>query len=80
MALMASRYEGLPLVLLDAKSWSLPVVAYDCPTCPQEIINQGLDGFLVPMNDKATSGAHGSACQRRCALLRHESKHKNYRS
>lgn len=54
MALMTSRYEGLPLVLLEAKSWSLPVVAYDCPTGPQEIINQGQDGFLVPMNDKAT--------------------------
>lgn len=54
MALMTSRYEGLPLVLLEAKSWSLPVVAYDCPTGPQEIINQGEDGFLVPMNDKTT--------------------------
>lgn len=53
MVLMTSRYEGLPLVLLEAKSWSLPVVAYDCPTGPQEIINPGLDGFLVAMNDKA---------------------------
>lgn len=53
MALMTSRYEGLPLVLLEAKSWSLPVVAYDCPTGPQEIINHQQDGFLVAMNDKA---------------------------
>ena len=53
MALMTSRYEGLPLVLLEAKSWSLPVVAYDCPTGPQEIVNHQQDGFLVAMNDKA---------------------------
>lgn len=53
MALMTSRYEGLPLVLLEAKSWSLPVVAYDCPTGPQEIINHQQDGFLIAMNDKA---------------------------
>lgn len=53
MALMTSRYEGLPLVLLEAKSWSLPVVAYDCPTGPQEIINDDQDGFLIAMNDKA---------------------------
>ncbi|MEW5290081.1 glycosyltransferase [Erwinia papayae] len=53
MALMTSRYEGLPLVLLEAKSWALPVVAYDCPTGPQEIINNNQDGFLVAMNDRA---------------------------
>lgn len=52
MALMTSRYEGLPLVLLEAKSWSLPVVAYDCPTGPKEIINHQQDGFLIPMNNK----------------------------
>jgi len=52
MALMTSRYEGLPLVLLEAKSWALPVVAYDCPTGPQEIINDSQDGFLVAMNDR----------------------------
>lgn len=54
MALMTSRYEGLPLVLLEAKSWALPVVAYDCPTGPQEIINNNEDGFLVAMNDRAS--------------------------
>lgn len=45
--LMTSRYEGLPMVLLEAKSWSLPTIAYDCETGPREIINDNIDGFLV---------------------------------
>lgn len=52
MLLMTSRYEGLPLALLEAKSWSLPVIAYDCPTGPREIIEDEKDGFLIPLNDK----------------------------
>ncbi len=49
--LMTSYYEGMPLVLLEAKSWSLPVIAYDCPTGPREIIANDIDGYLIPDND-----------------------------
>lgn len=52
MLLMTSRYEGLPLVLLEAKSWALPAIAYDCPTGPREIIENEQDGYLVAMNNK----------------------------
>lgn len=45
--LMTSRYEGLPMVLLEAKAWCLPTISYDCQTGPREVINDGVDGFLI---------------------------------
>jgi amylovoran biosynthesis glycosyltransferase AmsD len=44
---MSSREEGLPMVLLEAKRAGLPIVAYDSPTGPKQIIKHGEDGFLV---------------------------------
>ncbi|WP_241650154.1 glycosyltransferase [Rosenbergiella collisarenosi] len=47
ICLMTSKYEGLPMVLLEAKSWSIPSIAYDCPTGPKEIIVDNFDGFVI---------------------------------
>lgn len=44
---MSSRFEGLPMVLLEAQSYSLPIVAFDCDTGPAEIIQDNISGFIV---------------------------------
>lgn len=45
--LMTSCYEPFGLVLPESMSCGLPVVAFDCPYGPADIISDGLDGFLI---------------------------------
>lgn len=47
MLLMTSIYEPFGLVLPEAMSCGLPVVAFDCPYGPADIITDGVDGFLI---------------------------------
>lgn len=51
MYVMTSKMEGLPMVLLEAKSYGLPIVSFDIMTGPKDIISNGKNGYLVPSDD-----------------------------
>lgn len=50
---MTSRYEGLPMVLIEALNFGIPAIAFDCKTGPKEIILNNITGYVVSEEDDA---------------------------
>ncbi len=53
LLVVSSRHEGWPLSITEALSGGCPVVSYDVPYGPAEMIQPGVDGELVPSGDVA---------------------------
>lgn len=48
---LTSRYEGLPMVLLEAQAHGIPSLAFACKCGPRDVIRDGVDGALIPEGD-----------------------------
>lgn len=72
---LTSYYEGIPLVLLEAQANSMPTVAFDCPTGPSEIIDDGINGYLIPCYNTEKMAAQLSMLMSQRSLRESFSRH-----
>jgi len=58
---LSSDHEGFPMVLIESLCLGKPVISTNCPTGPDEIIRDGENGLLVPVDNV---GALSSAIEK----------------
>jgi glycosyltransferase involved in cell wall biosynthesis len=66
LTILTSLYEGFPNVLVESIALGTPVVAFDCQSGPAEIIQDGINGYLVRYQDTT----HLVVCLRKALVRR----------
>ena len=72
MYVLTSEMEGLPMVLLEAKSYGLPIVSFDIQTGPGDIVRDGVNGYLVK------SGNTDAMAEKICQLIENAELRKQF--
>ena len=49
--ILSSRDEAFGLVITEAEACGLPIVSFDCPSAPAELVEEGQNGYIVPLGD-----------------------------
>ncbi|MEM0542796.1 glycosyltransferase [Flavobacterium sp. j3] len=50
--ILTSHFEGFPMSIIESLAAGIPVISVDCETGPKEIIQDKVNGLLVPNDDK----------------------------